>query len=113
MNDLISREALLRELAKGTIITDDIYGMGIMTGISHAQDVTKNLHAVDAVQVVHGWWEWYADRCEDLFLGCDEDYGWRCNHCKTPLEDCDDPEAPPAFNYCHECGAKMDLEVVL
>ncbi len=63
---------------------------------------------VDAVEVVHGRWEWYTDRCEDLFLGCDDDYGWRCNHCKTPLEDCDDPEMPPAFNYCPNCGTKMD-----
>lgn len=63
---------------------------------------------VDAVEVVHGRWEWFADRCEDLFLGCDDDYGWRCSHCKTPLEDCDDPEVPPTYNYCPNCGAKMD-----
>ena len=63
---------------------------------------------VDAVEVVHGRWEWYTDRCEDLFLGCDDDYGWRCSCCETPLEDCDDPEMPPTLNYCPNCGAKMD-----
>jgi hypothetical protein len=54
-----------------------------------------------------GRWEWYTDRCEDLFLGCDEDYGWRCNRCKTPLEDCDDPEVHPTCNFCPNCGADM------
>lgn len=52
MNDLISREALQKELAKGMIITDDIYGMGIMAGVRHAQDVVKKLPAVDSVEVV-------------------------------------------------------------
>ena len=69
-----------------------------------------NAPTVDATPMVHGRWEWYIDRHEDLFLGCDEDYGWRCSYCKTPLEDCDDHEVQPNFNYCPSCGAKMDLE---
>jgi hypothetical protein len=63
-------------------------------------------HAPDAVK--HGRWEWYADRCEDLFLGCDDDYGWRCSKCKVPLDDEDGPEVMPTFRYCPNCGAKMD-----
>lgn len=32
LGNLISRSALLEELSKGTIITDALYGMGIMAG---------------------------------------------------------------------------------
>lgn len=50
-NDLISRSALLEELSKGTIITDDLYGMGIMAGNDHAMKKIKAAPAVDAVEV--------------------------------------------------------------
>lgn len=52
MNDLISRSALLEELRKGTIITDDLYGMGIMAGNNHAMKKIEAATAVDAVEVV-------------------------------------------------------------
>ena len=52
MNDLISRSALLEELSKGTIITDDLYGMGIMAGNNHAMKKIEAAPAVDAVAVV-------------------------------------------------------------
>lgn len=55
-DDLISRSALLEELSKGTIITDDLYGMGIMAGNDHAIKKIKEAPAVDAVEVV---------RCKD------------------------------------------------
>ena len=51
MNDLISRSALLEELSKGTIITDDLYGMGIMAGNDHAMKKIEAAPAVDAVEV--------------------------------------------------------------
>ena len=47
-NDLISRSALLAELSKGTIITDDLYGMGIMAGNEHAMKKIKDAPTVDA-----------------------------------------------------------------
>lgn len=50
--DLISREALTSELLKGTIITDDIYGMGIMVGMDAAIKKVNEAPAVDAVEVV-------------------------------------------------------------
>lgn len=50
-NDLISRSALLEELRKGTIITDDLYGMGIMAGNDHAIKKIKAAPAVDAEKV--------------------------------------------------------------
>jgi hypothetical protein len=48
-NDLISRSALLEELQKGTIITDDLYGMGIMAGNDHAMKKIKEAPAVEPV----------------------------------------------------------------
>ena len=47
-NDLISRRALLEELQKGTITTDDLYGMGIMAGNDHAMKKIKEAPAVEA-----------------------------------------------------------------
>lgn len=44
--DLISRSALLEELRKGTIITDDLYGIGIMAGNDHTM---KKIEAAPAV----------------------------------------------------------------
>lgn len=58
MNDLISRSALLEELSKGTIITDDLYGMGIMAGNNHAMKKIEAAPAVDAVEVI---------KCQDCF----------------------------------------------
>lgn len=52
MNDLISRSALLEELSKDTIITDDLYGMGIMAGNDHAM---KKIEAAPAVDAVPKW----------------------------------------------------------
>lgn len=51
MNDLISRSALLEELSIGTIITDDLYGMGIMAGTNHSVKKIKAAPAVDAETV--------------------------------------------------------------
>jgi hypothetical protein len=52
MAEYIERDALIAELAKGTIITDDIYGMGIMTGLGHALTVVREIPAADVVEVV-------------------------------------------------------------
>lgn len=49
--DLISRSALLEELSKGTIITDDLYGMGIMAGNENAMKKINEAPAVDAETV--------------------------------------------------------------
>lgn len=50
--EYIERYSLVAEIAKGTIITDDIYGMGIMTGLGHALNVARAAPAADVVEVV-------------------------------------------------------------
>lgn len=49
--EYIERDSLVAEIAKGTIITDDIYGMGIMTGLGHALNVARAAPAADVVEV--------------------------------------------------------------
>lgn len=59
MNDeLISRKALADKLKLAVIITDDLYGMGIMAGIEHAKECVEEAPTIDAVPVV---------RCKDCF----------------------------------------------
>ena len=48
-NDLISRSARLEEISKFTIIPDDLYGMGIMSGVDAVKKKIENAPAVDAV----------------------------------------------------------------
>ena len=60
-------------------------------------DRTNRQHTVDAVEVVHGRWK---------FLDID---GWWFDECSicgntTPNRD----GSPPDWNYCPNCGAKMD-----
>lgn len=108
---MADREKLIELLGDvqrcGEDYTDyEIYGMRIPDTVSN-EEVADHLIANGVTVRERGRWEWYTDRCEDLFLGCDEDYGWRCNRCKTPLEDCDDPEVHPTCNFCPNCGADM------
>ena len=105
---------------KRMIYAEDILGalpkvekdrqISLMGAVADFVCMISKIPTVDAVEVVHGRWEWYTDRCEDLFLGCDDDYGWRCSKCKVPLDDEDDPEVMSTFRYCPNCGAKMDGE---
>lgn len=53
---LIDANALMMELMKGTIVSSDLYGIGVMSGIDFATEKLKNTPTVDAVEVV---------RCKD------------------------------------------------
>ena len=48
---------------------------------------------IDAVSVVHGRWEKHGK------------HDWWCTACKIGV-----PYSFTGFNYCHNCGAKMDLK---
>ena len=123
-NDLISRSALLEELQKGTIITDDLYGMGIMAGNDHAMKKIKEAPAVEAVPVRTGRWierldgdgefvhhmcsECKADAIFQYIIEDDLDEGmdgeWYCiGKITTGIEE-------HLTNCCPNCGAKMDKE---
>lgn len=86
-NDLISRSALLEAMPKN----DEIFSFEV-------RRVICNAPAVDAEVVRHGRW---------VHLGGDE---WCCAVCGEVIHT-EGSWEKPTFNYCHNCGAKMDVEV--
>lgn len=57
---------------------------------------------------VQGSWEWFEEEYGIPVLPWDRDWGWRCSHCKNTLDDeYDDPDRPPKFKFCSNCGARM------
>ena len=98
MAEYIEREALTAELAKGTIITDDIYGMGIMAGIDFALKTARSIPTADVVERKRGEWEWYDRTLSQWYI----ERGYRCSACGFEQED--------ETNFCPNCGAKMDGE---
>ena len=57
---------------------------------------------VDAVEVVHGEWTVIEDDYTD-------DTIYQCSVCKEEFVTIDDTPADNLWNYCPNCGAKMDL----
>lgn len=55
MAEYIEREAVISRLNK-VCVTDDVFGMGMQTGIEHAINCTKEAPTADVVEVV---------RCKD------------------------------------------------
>lgn len=73
---------------------------------SFIQTVLLSAPTIDAVPVVHGRWERTVD---DYYTGLTI---FKCSVCREEwvfedLFDADDLN----LHYCHNCGAKMDLEV--
>ena len=64
-------------------------------------DKIKSIQAADVASVVHGKW---IDVREKRLFG---DHYFICSNCKSR----NDSMIP--FNYCPNCGAKMDLEIKL
>lgn len=65
-------------------------------------------HAANVREDVQGEWEWFEEKLGTPIDGWDLDWGWRCSRCKDTLNDeYDDPDSPPKFNFCPNCGARM------
>ena len=95
MAKLIDAEKLKTEIRDDPEI--DGWNFGRMK--MHIEDAEE----VDAVEVVHGRWigtqyDGYADGCPVYDL-------WECSECREEYESEGDP---PPYNYCPNCGAKMD-----
>lgn len=72
-----------------------VHSFGIVEGSVVFPDDIKKAHTIDAVPVVHGWWE----------LGIP----MTCSACGKPAAQ----EGPLSFlvsDYCPNCGAKMDAK---
>ena len=88
--DLIDRNALMKNK---TVLWDEALGYSDCVLV---EDI-DNAPTVDAVEVVHGRWEARTDAIGFV----------RCSVCR----DCniyDDWADGKKWNYCPECGAKMD-----
>ena len=78
----------------------DEYTKGLYHGCDYDMTLIDEQHTVDAVEVVHGRWDKYIDD--------DGDKASRCTACgwNITYEDCTLEEL--GYNYCPNCGAKMD-----
>lgn len=94
-DDTISREAALEALAFGTVGDYDIL---------HVYEAKDRIEALTSVQpqVVHGRWKTINGK------GCFTGGGnplWGCSKCRHIIGAM---LLPPKYNYCPNCGAKMD-----
>ena len=86
-----------------TIRADEVYKLDNWLGCyAESLEIIQNAPTVDAVEVVHGRWEYNAPT---ITLNAH----WECSACKKVfwqhlLE-------TYKFNYCPNCGAKMDGDV--
>lgn len=83
-------------IANGVLILGGKSGGKTMTAVLFAlKKMISNAPTVDAVEVVHGRWEW---KTEDIYRcsNCGED-----SHVKEVM-------GQPDWDYCPNCGAKMD-----
>lgn len=96
---LVDANAFLASIEKGTIITDDLYGMGIMAGRDYDKKLIESMPTIKAKPVVYA--EWIHTKIED------DDWGgtyhkWTCSNCGFSV-----PDNPGGANYCQNCGAEM------
>ena len=67
----------------------------MLSGMERVLDIVEASPTVDAVEVVHGRWEKFHHGSYDFALRL------RCSHCRHVVYEW-------GFNYCPNCGAKMD-----
>jgi hypothetical protein len=91
---LIDADALIKRL-EGTIVTSDLFGMGVQTGIGCAIDEIKMTNPAPVRQEVHAAWVQVSS--QPSFFEC-SNCGFQEAYAKTE------------FNYCPHCGATMDLD---
>lgn len=109
---LIDANALMKNIGKIPQLRGITYG--------RMKKAVEETPTINAVEVVHGRWEWYEEEYNSMRP--DGDYGWRCSCCKQDLaaeltlgipgmhyayDILDNPDNPPTLKRCVFCGAKM------
>ena len=94
---LIDKEKLLEKLT-WLAKNEDQFRQTVICGVMHTIAVTPT---VDAVEVVHGEWTTIED---DWTM----DTIYKCSVCKEEFVTIDGTPAENLWNYCPNCGAKMD-----
>lgn len=102
MAKYVDIEPVVKQLT-AVCVTDDGFGLGKQMGINHAMEIIAKARIVDAVEVVHSFWD---DSGRYVFPSgriaiC-------CDICKCALSKGEYHRLK--WNYCPVCGAKMDLE---
>ena len=99
-SDLISRKALIEAMEKAEahgLSLGDAQSIIAAAAIAGMREyIVQMVPAVDAVEVVHGRFE--------LIEKAGVDY-WRCPACQEIVAEY---YHKPKYNYCPNCGAKMD-----
>lgn len=100
--DYIRREAALEAFENADADVYEDYGDGTVDwgfGRKNIQNVINGIPAADVAEVVHGRW---IDGAEDFTCG---NHNAECSICRCYVswDGCDED-----FNYCPNCGAKMD-----
>lgn len=87
------------DCANSYLPCEDVYEEGKVDTYSSAAEYMEECEAVDAVPVIHAYWECKDKGYDEYFecSNCKEDYYFEM--CNTKLNN---------INYCPHCGAKMD-----
>ena len=110
---LIDANALMKNIGKIPQLRGITYG--------RMKKAVEETPTIDAVEVVHGRWEWYEDWGPSTWLEPPDldKAGWKCSNCGIDLgdylTDClgvnvyvDEDDKMPKIKSCPNCGAKMD-----
>lgn len=99
MAEYIDRERLLRRFN----IDDMMNVNGTLISMNDARDTISNFPAADVAPVAHGHWLTWEEKFPDKSPRKKNNLGTFCTICGN--------HADSQFDYCPNCGAKMDLEV--
>lgn len=89
----------IRKATIGNPLTDWEYGY--TCGIERAESEIECAPTVDAEPVRHG--KYIGTEFDGYADGCPVYYEWKCSECGCVFE-----EEEPTYNYCPNCGAKME-----
>lgn len=100
MAECIEREALMQFPIRRDHCDKEHANEHFINGIETVMEYAANLPAADVAPLVHGKWEYIPQTLNTLSQ-------IRCSFCGWWSLD---PSIDGAYNYCPNCGAKMDGE---
>lgn len=103
--DAISKQRAIDAIrdfqAQITCSFSEMWLNGMNEGFDHAVGVIELMETVDAEPVRHG--KYIGTEFDGYADGCPVYYEWKCSECGCVFE-----EEEPTYNYCPNCGAKME-----
>lgn len=96
---LIDADRVVATLTAENTRDDDTLGYadGLLDGIEVYAEALRNAPTIDAEPVVHATW-----------IPKDTDGSWRVDTCSACKKDTHYVRYAPAYDFCPNCGAKMD-----